>query len=523
MNNKNLIFLKKELNKINILFKKGQFNLVVQNCQSLLKKYTNQPIIYNYMGISYLHLNENNKALEVFLFANQKFSTDASVLCNTGIVYKNLDELKKAKEYFNKALNVNPKHVPSHINLGNLENNLNHGDLAAKHYFNAYKLNNNSEEVLTYYALNLSSRAEFLEAKKIILELSEKFPNNTKSFQLYSKIHKYELNDPHQKLMLSKINTTKLNNEDLSNLHFAIAKSFYDQKNIEKFVEHTLKANEIKCKTFENYNFELEETEFKQIKKYFKNFQYQNLEEDGGNNLIFIIGLPRSGTTLLHQIISSHSKTFGAEESHIISDFFIQKFQNNSSLLNFFSNELADKNTRSNLAKKILSKYELYDQNRIIVDKMPFNFKWIGFIKILFPQAKIIHSNRNPIDSAFSIYRNLFDSPGLGWAYNQNYLIKYVALYDDLMTFWKQEIGDFIYENHYENLVSDQVKETKNILKFCNLEFEENCIDYTNNKIPSRTVSTFQVRDKIYKNSLNLSDKYLEYFPFLRQIKKKAP
>jgi hypothetical protein len=67
------------------------------------------------------------------------------------------------------------------------------------------------------------------------------------------------------------------------------------------------------------------------------------------------------------------------------------------------------------------------------------------------------------------------------------------------------------------------VKETKNILKFCNLEFEENCIDYTKNKIPSRTVSTFQVRDKIYKNSLNLSDKYLEYFPFLRQIKKKAP
>ena len=208
MNNKNLIFLKKELNKINILFNKGQFNLVVQKCQSLLKKYSNQPIIYNYMGISYLHLNDKNKALEIFLFANQKFSTDASVLCNTGIVYKNLDELKKAKEYFNKALNVNPKHVPSHINLGNLENNLNHGDLAAKHYLNAYKLNNNSEEVLTYYALNLSSRAEFLEAKKIILELSEKFPNNTKSFQLYSKIHKYELNDPHQKLMLSKINFT---------------------------------------------------------------------------------------------------------------------------------------------------------------------------------------------------------------------------------------------------------------------------------------------------------------------------
>ena len=88
---------------------------------------------------------------------------------------------------------------------------------------------------------------------------------------------------------------------------------------------------------------------------------------------------------------------------------------------------------------------------------MPFNFRWIGFIKILFPQAKIIHSNRNPADSAFSIFRNMFDSPGLGWTYNQDYLIKYVNLYNDLMSFWKEELGDFIYESHYEKLVAEQV------------------------------------------------------------------
>ena len=84
-------------------------------------------------------------------------------------------------------------------------------------------------------------------------------------------------------------------------------------------------------------------------------------------------------------------------------------------------------------------------------------------------------------------------------------------------------LGDFIYESHYEKLVSDQINETKNILKFCNLEFEDNCIDYTKNNIPSRTVSVFQVRDKIYKDSMNLSDKYLNHFTFLKDIKKKAP
>ena len=96
-------------------------------------------------------------------------------------------------------------------------------------------------------------------------------------------------------------------------------------------------------------------------------------------------------------------------------NFFIKRFKYDNSLVNFFSNELFDKNTCYKLSNEILSKYKIYDQDKIIVDKMPFNFRWIGFIKILFPQAKIIHSNINPADSAFSIFRNMFDSPGLGW------------------------------------------------------------------------------------------------------------
>ena len=523
MNNKNIIYLKKKLDEVKIFFKKNKFNKVIDKCELLLKDYPTQAIIYNLIGLSYLQLNKNERALEIFLSANQKISAEPSILCNTGITYKNLGKLKHAKEYFNKALEINPKHFPSHINLGHIENNLNHTEMAINHYLNAYNLNNNSEEVLTYYVLSLSAQGKFFKAKNIILELNNKFPKNTKSYQLYSKIHKYELNDPHQQSMLKIIGDPNLNNEDLSNLHFALAKSFYDQKNIENFVDHTLKANEIKFKTLHNYNFKLEEKVFKQIKKSFKDSKIKNQEENKGQNLIFIVGLPRSGTTLLHQIISSHSKTFGAEESHIMSDFFNDKFKNESSITNFFTNELTDKNIRSKLSEEILEKYKMYDQDKIIVDKMPFNFRWIGFIKILFPKAKIIHSNRNPSDSAFSIYRNLFDSPGLGWAYDQNYLVKYIKLYSDLMSFWKKELKEFIFESHYEDLVSDQINQTKNILKFCNLKFEESCVNYTKNKIPSRTVSVFQVRDKIYKSSLNLSYKYLNYFPFLNQVKKKAP
>ena len=132
--------------------------------------------------------------------------------------------------------------------------------------------------------------------------------------------------------------------------------------------------------------------------------------------------------------------------------------------------------------------------------------------------------NRNHVVTDLSIYRNLVDQPMIGLVYNQDYLIKFLHLYNDLKSFWKKKMGNFIYECHYEKLVAKQLDETKKILQFCNLEFEDRCINYTENKTAVSTVSISQAREKIYKSSVNLSEKYLDYFSFLNQvIKKKAP
>ena len=251
MNNQNIIYLKKELIKINNYFRERKFNLVIKKSKLLLKTNPKQPMIYNLIGFSHLELGETKKALENFLLAIEKIPSDPSIFCNTGIAYKQYGNLKKAREYFNKALNCNSKHISSHINLAHLENKLRHSQQATKHYLDAYNINNNSEEVLTYYILNLSSIGNFSEAKKIISELNNKFPNNTKSYQLFSKIHKYKTGDPHQNFMMNKVKVQNLNKEDKANLYFALAKSFSDQNNIEKFVDYTLKANEIK---FESIN-----------------------------------------------------------------------------------------------------------------------------------------------------------------------------------------------------------------------------------------------------------------------------
>ena len=132
----------------------------------------------------------------------------------------------------------------------------------------------------------------------------------------------------HQQIMLDKIKDQSLNYEDMSNLYFALAKVLSMIKKILKnlYTLYSRKLMRLSLKPFNDYNFEIEKIKFKQISEIIlKIFNFKIKSNNKGKNLIFIVGLPRSGTTLLHQIISSHSKVFGAEESHFLSDYLWRK------------------------------------------------------------------------------------------------------------------------------------------------------------------------------------------------------
>ena len=149
-----------------------------------------------------------------------------------------------------------------------------------------------------------------------------------------------------------------------------------------------------------------------------------------------------------------------------------------------------------------------------MTDKAPLNFRWIGFIKNIFPNAKIIHCNRDPKNNCFSIFKNLFEG-GLNFSYNQNDLVKYYKSYLNLMEFWKSKYSDSIFDIKYENLISNSEEEIKKIIKFCNLEWEDNCLSFHNNKTPIKTMSTAQARKPIYKSSIKGFDKFKDYFSIL--------
>ena len=146
--------------------------------------------------------------------------------------------------------------------------------------------------------------------------------------------------------------------------------------------------------------------------------------------------------------------------------YFTPNIKNNIKKKKIFFNGKLNEDFISELSLKLSKDYEYFSKEKIIIDKSPFNFWWLGFIKILFPNAKIIHLNRNLKDTVFSIYRNLFGTRKMDWSYNQKNIIDYIKIYREIMNFWKKKFPSFIYELKYENLINNQQKETEKLLKF---------------------------------------------------------
>ncbi|MCP4023091.1 MAG: sulfotransferase, partial [Desulfobacteraceae bacterium] len=224
---------------------------------------------------------------------------------------------------------------------------------------------------------------------------------------------------------------------------------------------------------------------------------------------IFILGMPRSGTTLVEQILASHPQVFGAGE---LTDFSIVARQFSWEELKKGSDEIVS--GKADPFKKAGQDYinrvqKHADGEKFITDKMPHNFVSIGFIRLFLPNAKVIHCTRDPMDTCFSIFKHLFSGQKTHkYAYNMKELGHYYNLYLDLMEHWKITLPGYIYEIKYENLVSNQKEETRKLLEFGGLPWEEACLSFHKTKRRVATASAIQVRQPIYKDSIQLWKRY---------------
>ena len=220
--------------------------------------------------------------------------------------------------------------------------------------------------------------------------------------------------------------------------------------------------------------------------------------------------MPRSGTTLAEQILSSHKKIYGAGELSFLEFAIKDNLLKNNKFINDTINEV-DIEKLTSIQSEYIKGIKSFDHNeKMIIDKAPLNFRWIGFIKMIFPNSKIIHCTRDPMDICFSNFKNNFSSKTVGFSYNLEKIGIYYNLYKDLMLFWKERLKNDIFELSYEELIKDQEKTTKKLIEFCDLEWDENCLSpHKNEKIVS-TASLAQVRSPVYKSSVKKWENYSE-------------
>ena len=482
----------------------GLFEEVIRDSKILLKKRKHQ-FFYNILSIAYQNIGKFDLSVQIMEEALQKNSSNPYFLNNMGISQHKLENFKEAEEFFKKGLQIAPNYINILNNIANLKKDLNLIDEAIDYYKKSIKINALVIETQLNLASIYTTIGKFKDAKYHFNKVLEINPKFTEADRLISSITEYDEDDFHLKDMLNKINDKSLNKQQLIHLHFAIGKGFEDIKNYKDSFINYHKANQY-MKEITKYNINQDIKDFEYIKNFFKDYQGKAINKNS-KKLIFIVGMPRSGTSLVEQIISSHSSVFGAGElfilSNIVKDEFFTNLKKKLNIKSIQNTNFDDWHKKYNDQLKGFNSNESF-----LTDKNPLNFLWIGFIKIVFPNAKIIHCYRNPKETCLSIYKNVFPGSDLAWTYNQKELGTYYNLYEDLMKFWHKLFPNYIYDIKYEKLINNQEEQSKALITACNLKWEKNCLDFHQNKRPIKTLSITQARQKIYNTSLNLSENY---------------
>ncbi|MBN4075528.1 MAG: hypothetical protein COA71_06610 [SAR86 cluster bacterium] len=405
------------------------------------------------------------------------------------------------------------KRVPKHVGLinmqGLMQRQLKLFDAAIASYLLAIKLNpkfadpyNNLAIIYRYFGKKDLAIHNFRKA----IALNE---NYCAAFYNLSCIKGYKASKDEINIVVGLLKKLKITS-DVVRCHFTLYNAYLSYGRKEKAFRHLEAGNTMLAQRF---------AKRKPLKVYVEELK-ENFDTSFYKNRIhlepfykvpyFIVGMPRSGSSLLEQILSSHSEIYGLGESKSMTDTLLSLDSHVESNISLFTSAF-DKLNSSDL-NKIVENYRNKIQGEvgglsIYTDKMLKNFKFIGFIKMLLPNAKFIHIKRHALDNCLSCYEKKF-TQGHEYTYDLKMLGGYYSAYIELMEYWKSIFPEDIYEVNYEELIHDSEKVITQCLGFMNLELEKSCLEFYKSKRLVFTASTDQVRDKINTRSIGKWEKF---------------
>lgn len=305
--------------------------------------------------------------------------------------------------------------------------------------------------------------------------------------------------------------------DDRIHLHFALGKALEDAKSFSESFDHYQLGNRLKQQQI-RYDPAIFEKQVEQQIATCDETLFSQKSEVGAPaaDPIFIVGLPRAGSTLLEQILASHSQVDGTMELHNILGL-ASRLHGQANRYPALLKELDD-SYFSRFGEQFLADTQVYrDGAAYFIDKMPNNFLHIGLIKLILPNAKVIDARRHPMACCFSGFKQLFGE-GQEFTYGLDSIGRYYIAYEKLMAHWDKVLPDFVLRVQHEDVIDDLEHQVRRILDFCGLPFEQQCIDFYKTKRAIKTPSSEQVRQPIYRSGLDQWKNYESHLGELNRL-----
>lgn len=431
------------------------------------------------------------------------------------------DRYEEAIEFYRKAIEMEPENARLHDQLG-------YALAPAAQTYEAIEAHQRATELdpklagawlgLGHTLKTVGRQEEAIHAYHRCLELK---PDNGVIHWSLANLKTYRFTDEELDDMKARVASEEVTGEPEINFLFALAKAYEDRHDFDQ-AWHYYQEGNTKRRMQETYDPVETEVDISRAMEVFnKDFLSENT--GAGNpdpSPVFIVGLPRSGSTLIEQILASHSMVEGTSELPYAFRVAKSLNRNRANGINYPEavRELEPRHFEA-LGQDYINHCQIHrvEGRQFFIDKNPNNFQNIGLIHLMLPNAKIIDARRHPMDACFSCYRQLF-AKGQTFTYDLTDIGEYYLQYQRMMDYWHEVLPGRILTVQYEEMVTDFENQVKRLVEYCGLPWEDACLEYYETERPIRTASSEQVRQPIYTESLHRWRHYEQHLDELKMI-----
>ena len=500
--------------------KAGRLKLAEESYKKVLKKDKNNIDALRLLGLLAFKTKDYEVAERLFLRVLQLDPLFSLAWDNLAKLYRIQNKLLKSIPAFENLIKLDSKNFEALVSLGTVYIKLSKYHEGIKLYEESLKIKPENPRVYLSLGHALKTIGEREKSEGAYQNAIKYFPLSGEAYWSLANLKTYKFSNKeiaNMELSLKK----NIHPNELIQMHFALGKAYESNRQFDKSFEHYAEGNWQQRKQI-SYNAEDYKISIDELIDFFENNNdlYKLKAISDFDDPIFILGLPRSGSTLIEQILSSHSLIEGTQElPNILAisrdiKLIDQKNGYPHNLLGFNESSFND------LGKKYINETKWARSSKpFFIDKMPNNFVHIGLIKLILPKAKIIDARRNPMDTCFSCFKQYF-AKGQHFTYDLDDIARYYKDYIRLMDYWKKLFPNEIFTINYEQIIKNPNERISDLLEFCNVEFEDNCLNFHKSKRPVKTASSEQVRQPMYKTGINYWKNYsnnldilLKHFP----------